>query len=160
VIPIAENSIFRELSARPVVAVSAALALLGLLLLTIRNRRAIRRRRSVEPEAAAQTPKPSAPIIRMDALDREFLPAALELFETPPSPIRIAAIWLICAGFTSALAWSYFGWLEIYAVAQGRIQPNGRSKIVQPLEPGKVIAIAVENGSRVFAGDVLLELDS
>jgi hemolysin D len=96
----------------------------------------------------------------MDAVDREFLPAALELLETPASPIRVAAIWLICAAFATALAWSYFGWLDIHAIAHGRIQPSGRSKIVQPLEPGKVIAIAVENGSRVSAGDVLVELDS
>jgi hemolysin D len=102
----------------------------------------------------------AAPLaVQMDAVDREFLPAALELLETPPSPVRMASIWLICAAFATALAWSYFGWLDIHAIAQGRIQPSGRSKIVQPLEPGKIIAIAVENGSRVSAGDLLLELD-
>lgn len=92
-------------------------------------------------------------------VDREFLPAALELLETPPSPVRVAGIWLICAAFTVALAWSYFGKLDIHAVAQGRIQPSGRSKVIQPVEAGKVVAILVENGSRVKAGDVLLELD-
>lgn len=97
---------------------------------------------------------------RMDTHDREFLPAALELFETPPSPIRVAGIWLICCAFTAALAWSYLGWLEIHAVAEGRIQPSGRSKVVQPLEAGKVMTIAVENGSRVEAGDLLVELDA
>lgn len=97
--------------------------------------------------------------LRMDPIDREFLPAALELYETPPSPVRIAAIWLICGLFATALAWSYFGWLEIYAVAPGRVQPSGRSKVVQPLEAGKVVAFSVENGSRVAAGDLLAELD-
>ena len=111
--------------------------------------------------AGAKTaPAPKPPAIRMDRLDREFLPAALELFQTPPSPIRVAGIWLICLVFATALAWSYFGWLDIYAIAPGRIQPNGRSKIVQPLEAGKVIAIAVENGSHVTAGDLLIELDA
>jgi len=98
--------------------------------------------------------------VRMDEIDREFLPAALELFETPPSPVRIAAIWLICGIFASALVWAYFGRLEIYAVSQGRIQPSGRSKVVQSLDPGKVVGIAVENGSRVAEGDLLIELDS
>ena len=51
------------------------------------------------------------------------------------------------------------GWLDIHAIAHGRIQPSGRSKVVQPLEPGRVVAIAVENGSRVAAQDVLVELD-
>jgi hemolysin D len=96
---------------------------------------------------------------KMDRNDREFLPAALELYETPPSPIRIAWLWFICLAFAIALAWAYFGWLEIYAVAQGRIQPSGRSKVVQPLEPGRVIEIYVENGSKVKKGDVLVDLD-
>jgi hemolysin D len=104
-----------------------------------------------------QTGRPMT--IQADAIDREFLPAALELLETPPSPIRVAAIWFICALFTTAFAWSYFGRLDIYAVAQGRIHPTGRSKVVQPLEAGKIVLIAVENGRQVAAGEVLLELD-
>jgi hemolysin D len=116
-------------------------------------------RKSAIPGTTSSKSAASLPAIRMDSVDREFLPAALELFETPPSPVKIAAIWLICATFATALAWSYFGWLEIYAVAQGRIQPSGRSKIVQSLDPGKVVAIAVENGRRVAAGELLIELD-
>lgn len=107
---------------------------------------------------APETPSGMA-VIKLDSVDREFLPAALELLETPPSPIRIAAIWVIVAGLAIGLIWSYFGHLDIHAVAQGRIQPAGRSKIVQPLEPGKVSAVAVENGSHVKSGDVLIELD-
>jgi hemolysin D len=91
--------------------------------------------------------------------DREFLPAALELLVTPPSPISTALLWLICLGFTATIAWGYFGKLDIHAVAQGRIQPSGRSKVVQPLEPGRVVVLNVENGTHVDAGAVLLELD-
>ncbi|MEZ5909609.1 MAG: HlyD family type I secretion periplasmic adaptor subunit [Hyphomicrobiaceae bacterium] len=91
--------------------------------------------------------------------DREFLPAALEILETPPSPIRIWLLWFICGAFATAIIWAYFGKLDIHAVAHGKIQPTGRSKVVQPLEAGKVRAIRIENGSRVKAGDVLLELD-
>lgn len=90
---------------------------------------------------------------------REFLPAALELIETPTSPIVVASLWFVCIAFSSVLAWSYFGRLDIYAVASGKIQPSGRSKVVQPFEAGKVVAVHVENGSRVEAGDVLVELD-
>lgn len=104
-------------------------------------------------------PRPGELTSALQPTDREFLPAALELLETPPSPVRIAGLWLICAAFTVALAWSYFGKLDIHAIAQGRIQPSGRSKVIQPLESGKVVAVAVENGSRVTAGDVLIELD-
>jgi hemolysin D len=91
--------------------------------------------------------------------DREFLPAALEIVETPPSPIAIGFLWFICLAFTAGLTWAYFSKLDIHVVAQGKIQPNGRSKVVQPVEPGKVVAINVENGSHVKAGDTLVELD-
>ncbi len=91
--------------------------------------------------------------------DREFLPAALEILDTPASPKRIAFIWIVCLMLAAALGWSYIAKLDIYAVATGRIQPSGRSKVIQSLDPGKIKTIAVENGMRVKAGDLLLELD-
>ena len=44
-------------------------------------------------------------------------------------------------------------------MAQGKIQPTGRVKTIQPLETGRVVAIHVENGQHVKAGEVLVELD-
>ena len=113
---------------------------------------------SPSSQIALRAPVASKP--PLSPIDREFLPAALELVETPASPATIALIWYICLGFASALTWSYFGHLDIHAVAQGKIQPSGRSKIIQPLEPGKIAAVLVENGTRVSAGDILLELDA
>src|SRR5437879_2611971 len=114
------------------------------------------------PPPAPANPPPSTPpgarAVRRRSLhveDREFLPAAVEILETPPSVIAVSFIWLICAIFAAAIAWSYFGKLDIYAVASGKLQLAGRSKIVQPLDPGKVAAVLVENGSRVKQGDVL-----
>jgi hemolysin D len=94
-----------------------------------------------------------------DPKDQEFLPAAVEILQTPPSPIGTSLLLYICAAFLAALAWSYFGWLDIYAIAAGKIQPSGQSKVVQPLYPGKIVAIHVADGDRVAAGDVLIELD-
>jgi hemolysin D len=91
--------------------------------------------------------------------DQEFLPAALEIIETPPSPVRIALLWFTCLAFLTVLAWSYFGHIDIHAVAPGRLQPSGRSKTVQPMEVGRVVTINVENGKKIKAGDVLVELD-
>ncbi|MBB4197749.1 secretion protein HylD [Rhodoblastus sphagnicola] len=91
--------------------------------------------------------------------DREFLPADLEILETPPSPVRMTLILIIGALVLVALAWSWFGRLDIIAVAQGKIQPTGRVKVIQPLEPGKIAAILVENGRHVAAGDVLVAFD-
>jgi hemolysin D len=99
------------------------------------------------------------PLARLTPADREFLPAALEIIETPASPIRIAFLWFICIAAAAALTWSYFGKFDIQAVATGRVQPVGRSKVVQPFEAGRVVQVLVENGSTVKAGDPLVELD-
>lgn len=91
--------------------------------------------------------------------DNEFLPAALEILETPPSPVATALLLSICGVFVAGLAWSIVGQLDIHAVAQGKIQPSGRSKVVQPMDAGKVAAIRTENGRLVQEGDLLVELD-
>ena len=106
-------------------------------------------------KAGGQLPGP----IRMKRDDQEFLAAALEILEQPASPIRISMIWFICLATFAALVWSWFGSLDIHAIAQGRIQPSGRSKVIQPVEAGRVVSIMVDNGSRVNVGDTLLELD-
>lgn len=111
--------------------------------------------------ATAKPPKPPARRrIRLSRGDHEFLPAALEILETPLSPVRSAMIVTICAFAAAALVWSWFGRVDIIATAQGKIQPVGRTKTVQPLETGKVLAIAAQNGARVKAGDVLVTLDA
>ncbi len=92
--------------------------------------------------------------------DQEFLPACLEILETPPSPVRMAFILLICLFVVVAFAWSWFGRIDIVAVAQGKIQPSGRVKVIQPLETGKVAEIRVENGAYVRKGEVLIEMES
>jgi hemolysin D len=98
--------------------------------------------------------------LKLSQGDHEFLPAALEILDTPLSPIRTVLSATICAFVLVALAWSYLGQIDIIAVAQGKIQPVGRTKTVQPLDTGKVLALRVSNGSRVQAGDVLLNLDA
>ena len=88
-----------------------------------------------------------------------FLPAALEIVETPPSPIGRAIGATIMALFCAALVWAWWGTIDIVASASGRIVPSGRSKIVQPFETGVVRSIRVQDGKAVTAGDVLIELD-
>jgi hemolysin D len=92
--------------------------------------------------------------------DRRFLPADLEILETPPSPVRLALILVISAFVVAALTWAYFGRIDIVAVAHGKIEPNGRVKVIQPLEPGKVAAILVANGQHVKAGETLIKMDA
>ena len=88
-----------------------------------------------------------------------FLPAALEIVETPPSPTRRAIGATIIALFCLTLLWATLGTVDIVATAPGKIIPSGRTKVIQPFETGVVSAIHVRDGQSVKAGDVLIELD-
>ena len=113
------------------------------------------------PRAPQPQPSPAPSAQRSLALgrDREFLPAAFEILDTPPSPLPVAIMLALCAFCVVALIWAFVGRLDIYAVAWGKLEANGRAKVLQPLDPGRVTALHVENGSRVKAGDMLVELD-
>jgi hemolysin D len=89
-----------------------------------------------------------------------FLPAALEIVETPVTPFAWAIGGSIIALFCLALVWASLGRIDIVATASGRIIPSGRTKVVQPFETGVVRAIHVRDGQAVKAGDVLIELDA
>src|SRR5271168_3620951 len=88
-----------------------------------------------------------------------FLPAALEVVETPPSPIGHAIGATVVVLFCLALIWATFGHVDIVASASGKIVPSGRVKLIQPFETGVVRAIHVHDGQSVKAGEVLIELD-
>jgi hemolysin D len=120
--------------------------------------------RAVAPWRRAATPAALRALARLKTpgahlSDREFLAPALEILETPPSPVHVAFLWTICAFVLVALVWAYFGRVDIVAAAQGKFQPTGRVKVVEPLETGRVADIRVANGSVVKAGDILVELD-
>ncbi len=88
-----------------------------------------------------------------------FLPAALEIVETPPSPIGRTVGATIILLFCTALVWAWWGTIDIVASAAGKILPGDRTKVVQPFESGVVRSIRVQDGQAVKAGDVLVELD-
>lgn len=91
--------------------------------------------------------------------DRQFLPAALEVLETPSSPTRRALLLTLCTFVVLSLTWGLIGRIDIEAVAKGKVQPSGRVKVIQPFEPGRVSAILVDDGAVVKKGDRLIELD-
>lgn len=96
---------------------------------------------------------------RSNRIETQFLPAALEVTETPPSPIGRAILWSIIAVTFGALLWSCLAKVEMVAIAEGRLVPTGRLRSVEALEPALVRTIAVREGQHVTAGQVLIELD-
>jgi hemolysin D len=117
---------------------------------------------------SAESTTPAKPVRQVIPLRRAaerrgeelaFLPAAIEIVETPPSPIRRAVGATIILLFCAALAWAWWGTIDIVASASGKIVPSGRTKVVQPFETGVVRSIRVQDGQAVKAGDVLIELD-
>ncbi|HEX4869457.1 MAG TPA: HlyD family type I secretion periplasmic adaptor subunit [Moraxellaceae bacterium] len=90
----------------------------------------------------------------------EFLPAALELMETPPSRAARWILWGSLAFITLALLWSIFGQIDIIAVAQGKVVPSGQVKVVQPYERAVVRRLLVRDGMAVRKGQLLIELDA
>src|SRR5438132_8870769 len=98
-------------------------------------------------------------LVRRRDFELEFLPAALEIVETPASPAGRAIGATIILVFCVALAWASWSTVDIVASAPGKIIPNGRTKVVQPFEIGVIRAIRVRDGQTVKAGDVLVELD-
>ena len=120
--------------------------------------------------SAKQTSQGAAPNVRKafpfsranKALDKDelaFLPAALEIVETPPSPVGRTIAFSIAALFCLALVWAFLGQVDIVASATGKIIPTGHTKVIQPFETGVVRAIHVHDGQAVREGEVLIELD-
>ena len=111
---------------------------------------------SAEP---ARRVVPFRPVRERRGEELAFLPAALEIVETPPSPAGRAIGAAIVLLFCAALAWARWGTIDIVASAPGKIVPSSRTKIIQPLETGVVRSIRVQDGQAVRAGDTLIELD-
>jgi hemolysin D len=91
--------------------------------------------------------------------EREFLPAALEVTDTPPNPLGRLSALLMCVVTLAGLGWAVFGKVDIVAVASGKLISHMRTQVVQPFETSSVAAVLVTPGQQVHAGDPLIELD-
>ncbi|HEY3597455.1 MAG TPA: HlyD family type I secretion periplasmic adaptor subunit [Paraburkholderia sp.] len=94
------------------------------------------------------------------AYERAFLPANLELVETPVHPAPRWTMRILVVLAMLALLLAFFGRLDIVAVAEGKLIPGERVKIIQPAMTGVVRSILVEDGQRIQAGQLLMQLDA
>jgi hemolysin D len=106
----------------------------------------------------AERHAPAVPARSRDELS--FLPAVLEITETPPSPTARWLTGLIAAIFTTGLVWACVSQVDVVASAEGRVVPTGRSKVIQPAEAGIIRAIHVRDGQFVRQGEILVEFDT
>ena len=106
-------------------------------------------------EDEVRNPKPPARTMS----ERAFLPAAIEITDTPASPAGRILASLIVGLFVITIVWSIFGKIDINATLVGRIIPTGQVKVIEPLETGTVRAIYVRDGQQVAAGELMIELD-
>ncbi len=91
--------------------------------------------------------------------ETEFLPAILEVTETPPSPTKRLVMWTVLALIVIGLLWAFLGHINEVAVAPGKVIPSGQAKTVQVKNKGIVKEIRVVEGQEVKEGDVLVLLD-
>ena len=97
---------------------------------------------------------------RRKGAEVDFLPAALEVLEKPPSPVgRIVSIAMMLFA-ALAIAWMYYSEIDVVVTAQGQVVPSGRVKLIQAAEAGVVRNIKVRDGQHVAQGEELIELDS
>lgn len=90
----------------------------------------------------------------------EFMPAAIEIEKTPASPVGRVILYAIVLLFVIAVLWATFGKIDIVAVAQGKVVPSERVKVIQPLETAVIELIHVKEGQSVKAGDPLVTLNT
>lgn len=91
--------------------------------------------------------------------EAEFLPAAMEIIETPVSPTGRITTWVLLGVLVFTILWLTFGKIDVVASAPGKLIPADSVKLIQPAEPGVVHAILVHDGQHVRAGQALVQLD-
>ncbi len=92
--------------------------------------------------------------------DADFAPHLLGILREPPSPLPRLILKLLLLLITLTVVWAFWGQLDIVARAEGKLIPQTRLKVVQPLEGGRVSKILVREGQRVDAGEILILMDT
>lgn len=90
---------------------------------------------------------------------REFLPAVIEIEETPPSPIGRFILWAIIILFMITIAWASLSKVDIVAMTRGKLVVNALSRPVNTSVTAKIVAVLVKEGEYVEKGQSLIKLN-
>jgi hemolysin D len=93
------------------------------------------------------------------ATSTSWSPALQNVLDQPPSslPLRMMLAGIIFCGAFGA--WAWFGKVQEVSYAQGRLVPEGEVYKVQPVVQGEITRLAIAEGQRVEAGQVVAVLD-
>ncbi len=89
-----------------------------------------------------------------------FSPLWLEVQAKPPAPLARSVVWTILAALSAVLVWSAWAEFDVVVTASGSAVPSAKTKLVQALDAGRVVAIHVKDGDAVDQGAPLLALDA
>ena len=93
---------------------------------------------------------------RLQRAEREFLPAALEILETPESPVARFLAAALFALVLACMAIAWMGEVDVTVEAAGKFQANGLVELRAPAQEGRLTALLVEDGQQVAAGEALV----
>lgn len=114
---------------------------------------------AIEPIKTAWQERATAGDALYAAHHAEFLPAALEIQQTPPNKTARRIGQSIILLFIIGILWATIGKVDVMAVAEGKIIPSSYSKHIQPLDKGVISHIYVREGQVVKKGEKLVALD-
>ncbi len=89
----------------------------------------------------------------------DFLPETQAIVERPHSPFARTIMFVLVGLVASLITFISLAEVDQVATASGVVRPDGRVKVVNHPEGGRVTAIMVRDGDKVKKGDVLLSLD-
>lgn len=95
----------------------------------------------------------------MNEHEKEFLPAVLEVTETPPSHAARMLTYVIILMFATLIIWSVIGKIDIIATAGGKLMPASNIKTIQTLTDSEIEEIYVQEGQYVKEGEELLKFN-
>lgn len=98
-------------------------------------------------------------LMQLRASYSDFLPEREALGGRQHSPLATITMVVIAVFVAIVLIWSGFSRVEQFAVARGQVRPDGRVKVINHTEGGRVAAILVKEGDLVAAGQPMFRLD-
>ena len=83
-----------------------------------------------------------------------------EMIEAKPHKFTIMFTYILLLLFSVAVAWSYFGKIDVVITARGIVKPVDKIKPVINEVDGKIKSINFKEGEIIKEGDILYELDT